>query len=147
VVLPGEDGALPYRAVPSLDEGLAHPTVLVVLIPDSDSGAPLQGTRRQSGSYGSAGSGKGRGQRGRRSWVPRESWVPGGKLPLFLPAPSFTGCAFFCFFLLSLTLAWILFLCNFRGAHLIVLGQAWAEGKRGACSVLPLRGRQTEVPD
>jgi len=42
-VLPGEDGAMPHRAVPPLDEEPAHPAVLVVPVPDSDSGAPLQG--------------------------------------------------------------------------------------------------------
>jgi len=42
-VLSGQDGALPLRAVPPLEEEPAHPTVLVVLVPDSVSGAPLQG--------------------------------------------------------------------------------------------------------
>jgi len=42
-VLPGEDGALPHRAVPPLDKEPTHPTVLVVPVPDLDSGAPLQG--------------------------------------------------------------------------------------------------------
>jgi len=42
-VLPGEDMELPCRAVPPLDEELAHPAVLVVPVPDSDSGPPLQG--------------------------------------------------------------------------------------------------------
>jgi len=32
-----------------------------------------------------------------------------------------------------------LFRCNFLGAHHIFLGQAWAEGKRGACNVSPPR--------
>jgi len=40
-VLPGEDGALPFREVPPLDEEPAHPAVLVVLVPDSDSGEHL----------------------------------------------------------------------------------------------------------
>jgi len=49
----------------------------------------------------------------------------------------------FCFrsFLLSLMLVRILLLCNFLGAQLIILGQACAEGKRGACSVPPPRGQ------
>ena len=42
-VLPDQDGALPVRAVPQLDEELAHPAMLVVPVPGSDPGAPLQG--------------------------------------------------------------------------------------------------------
>jgi len=41
-VLPGEDWELPYRAVPSLDKEPAHPAVLVVPVPDSDSETPVQ---------------------------------------------------------------------------------------------------------
>jgi len=40
-VLPDQDGTLPDRVVPSLDERPAHPSVLVVPVPDPDSGAPL----------------------------------------------------------------------------------------------------------
>jgi len=42
-VLPDQDGALPDRAVPQLDEKAAHPTMLVVPVSKPDSGAPLQG--------------------------------------------------------------------------------------------------------
>jgi len=35
------------------------------------------------------------------------------------------------------------FVCNFLGVYHIFSGQAWAEGKRGACNVPPLRGQQT----
>jgi len=42
-VLPDQDRALPDRAVPQLDEGSGHPTMLVVSVPIPDSGAPLQG--------------------------------------------------------------------------------------------------------
>jgi len=42
-VLPAQDGALPDRAVPQLDEEPAHPRVLVVPVPDPDPGTPLQG--------------------------------------------------------------------------------------------------------
>jgi len=48
-VLPGEDGALPHRAVTPLDEEPAHPAALVVSVPDSDSGAPFQGVPRVEG--------------------------------------------------------------------------------------------------
>jgi len=33
------------------------------------------------------------------------------------------------------------FFCNLLGAHHTFSGQAWAEGKRGACNELPLRGK------
>jgi len=49
VVLPDQDGALPFRTVPPLDEEPAHTAVLVVPVPDSDSGAPLQGVSRVEG--------------------------------------------------------------------------------------------------
>jgi len=49
-VLPGENRLLPYRAVPPLDEEPAHPAVLVVPVPDSDSGAPFQGVSGVEGS-------------------------------------------------------------------------------------------------
>jgi len=42
-VLPGEDGALPFRTVLPLDEEPAHPAVLVVPVLDVDPEAPLQG--------------------------------------------------------------------------------------------------------
>jgi len=42
-VLPNQDGALPDRTVPQLDEESAHPAMLVVPIPELDSGAPIQG--------------------------------------------------------------------------------------------------------
>ena len=42
-VPPDQDGALPYRAVPPLDEEPGYPAVLVVPIPDPDPGPPLQG--------------------------------------------------------------------------------------------------------
>jgi len=42
-VLPDQDGALLDRAVPQLYEESAHPTMLVVSVPEPDSGAPLQG--------------------------------------------------------------------------------------------------------
>jgi len=42
-VLPDQDGALPDRAVPQLDEESAHPAMRVVPVPEPDSGAPLQG--------------------------------------------------------------------------------------------------------
>jgi len=57
-VLPGEDGALPFRTLPPLDEKPAHSAVLVVLVPDSDSGAPLHGVPGVEG--------------------PTENWVGGG---------------------------------------------------------------------
>jgi len=41
-VLPDEDGALSHRAVSPLDENPTHSPVLVVPIPEPDSGAPLQ---------------------------------------------------------------------------------------------------------
>ena len=36
-----------------------------------------------------------------------------------------------------------LFFCNSLGAHHTNSGQAWAEGKRGACNEPPLRGQRT----
>ena len=45
------------------------------------------------------------------------------------------GHSFFCYFL-----------CDFFGAPSIFLGQAWAEGKRGACNVPPPRGLRTGKP-
>jgi len=48
-VLPGEDGALLNRTVPPLDEEPTHPPVLVVPVPVSDSGAPLQGVPGMKG--------------------------------------------------------------------------------------------------
>jgi len=42
-VLPGEDGSLPYRAVPPLDEEPPHRSVLVVPVSDAGSGPPLEG--------------------------------------------------------------------------------------------------------
>ena len=42
-VLPGEDGALPYRAVPPVDEEPPHRSVLIVPIPDANAGAPFEG--------------------------------------------------------------------------------------------------------
>jgi len=42
-VLPDQDGALPDRAVPQLDEEPTHPAMLVVPVPDADPGPPLQG--------------------------------------------------------------------------------------------------------
>jgi len=41
-VLPDQNGALPDRAVPKLDEESANPRCLVVPVPEPDSGAPLQ---------------------------------------------------------------------------------------------------------
>ena len=40
-VLPDQDGALPDRAAPQLDEESAHPAMLVVPVPEPGSGAPL----------------------------------------------------------------------------------------------------------
>ena len=48
-VLPDQDGALPDRAVPQLDEESAHPAMLVVPVPELDSGAPPQGVFRVEG--------------------------------------------------------------------------------------------------
>ena len=42
-VLPAEDRALSVQAVPQLDEEPVHPAVLVVPVPESNPGAPLQG--------------------------------------------------------------------------------------------------------
>jgi len=48
-VLSDQDGAPLNWAVPPLDEEPGHPAVLVVLVPDSDSGAPFQGVSRVEG--------------------------------------------------------------------------------------------------
>jgi len=42
-VLPAQDGALPDRAIPQLDKEPPHPAMLVVLVPNTDPGPPLQG--------------------------------------------------------------------------------------------------------
>jgi len=42
-VLPAEDRSLPYWAVPTLDEESTHCSVLMVLVPNADTGSPLQG--------------------------------------------------------------------------------------------------------
>jgi len=42
-VLPAQDGALPDRAIPQLDKELPHPAILVVPVPNTDPGPPLQG--------------------------------------------------------------------------------------------------------
>jgi len=60
-----------------------------------------------------------------------------GEEPLFLPTPSFLastddeyeGVLRFPLFSFFVSLFRIIFLCNFLGALLIFLGQAWAEGK------------------
>jgi len=63
-VLPAEDRSPPHRAVPTLNEELAHHSVLVVSVPDADAGAPLQGVSRVEGptndpvGRGTEGSGK-----------------------------------------------------------------------------------------
>jgi len=41
-ILPDQDGALPDRAVPQLDEEQGHPAMLVVPVPEPDPGAPIQ---------------------------------------------------------------------------------------------------------
>jgi len=50
--IPDQDGALHVRAVPPLDEEPAHPAVLVVPVPNSDAGAPLQGVPGVEGPTG-----------------------------------------------------------------------------------------------
>jgi hypothetical protein len=42
-VLPAQDRALPDRTLPQLDDAPAYPVMLVVPVPDTDPGAPLQG--------------------------------------------------------------------------------------------------------
>jgi len=45
----GENRSLPHRAAPTLDEELAYPTELVVLVLDANAGAPLQGVPSMGG--------------------------------------------------------------------------------------------------
>jgi len=45
-VLPGGDGALPYRAVPVMGEEPAHRSALVVPVPNADLGPLIQGVPR-----------------------------------------------------------------------------------------------------
>ena len=42
-VLPAQDGALPDPAISQLDKELPHPAMLVVSLPNTDPGPPLQG--------------------------------------------------------------------------------------------------------
>jgi len=48
-VLPAEDRSLPHWAVPTLEEESAHRSVLVVSVPDTDTGSPLQCVPRVEG--------------------------------------------------------------------------------------------------
>ena len=68
--------------------------------------------------------------------MPARGLGAGEELPLFLPTPSFmasadegVGCTFFCFFLLSLTLFWLLFLCR---KPLVRISSSWGRPGRRA---------------
>ena len=84
------------------------------------------GVRSESGSSGSAGSGKRNGRRRRRSWAPGRIWCRGGTAAVLAHALFHgiggRGVGDGCF-------SFVTFLCYFLGAHLIFLGQAWAEGE------------------
>jgi len=73
-VLPDQDGALSNQAVPQLDEESAHPTMLVVPVPELDLGAPLQGV---SGVEDPAEDPVGGGAEG--DWEVEDSGPPGGR--------------------------------------------------------------------
>jgi len=47
------------------------------------------------------------------------------------------------FLLFSIRFFHLFFTFYFFGAHTSILGQAWAEGKWGACNVPPVRGLRT----
>jgi len=75
-------------------------------------------------------------------------WGVEGEIALFLPTPlswhpQMRGRSLGT---VSFALSFI-FLCYSLGAPYIFLGQAWAEGKRGACNVPPPCGRWTGKTD
>jgi len=73
--LPDQDGALPIRAVPLLDEEPGHPAVLVEPVPDPEPGPPIQGVPRveAAAEYPVHGGGKETGSWKSR-WSIRDPW-------------------------------------------------------------------------